>query len=161
MILQHTRGFAIVLCILLSYSQAFAQSALPSNLQVAPVYRNLVASIADRSPTFRQQLLRIANERGLTIDLEVVPHIVGARAMTEMVRQAEGLSVRVQVTRFDNIVELIAHEIEHVIEQIEGLDLTAGAGHSDTGIYTDGTVFETERAKRVGKIVAQEVFLVS
>ena len=67
MILQHTRGFAIVLCILLSYSQAFAQSALPSNLQVAPVYRNLVASIADRSPTFRQQLLRIANEQGLTI----------------------------------------------------------------------------------------------
>lgn len=41
---------AIVLCIVSLASPAFAQLALPANLQVPPLYRPLVESIADRSP---------------------------------------------------------------------------------------------------------------
>ena len=155
-----THYLATVLCSLLLSSPAFAQLAVPSNLHVPPVYRELVESIAMRSATFRRQLSRVAEQPGLTIDLEVVPRIIGARAMTRIVRQMNGLTAHIEVARFDDLVELIAHEIEHVIEQIDAVDLAASAGLPGTGIYsvaTRGIVFETERAKRVGLVVAQEV----
>ncbi len=157
---HHIHRAAIALFILSLASPAFAQLGLPSNFDIAPIYRGLVESMAERSPTFRQQLLRIANEPHLTIDLDVVPHIVGARAMTRMVRQADGLDAHIEVERFDDIVELIAHEIEHVIEQIDKVDLAAGAALPDAEIHSvdrNGLVFETARAARVGVTVAQEV----
>jgi len=92
----------------------------------------------------------------VTAHLEIVQYIIGARAMTRMVRQIDGLTARVEVARYDNVVELIAHELEHVIEQIDRVDLAESAA----GIYSvaaGGMVFETERAKRVGLTVAQEV----
>jgi hypothetical protein len=47
--------------------------------------------------------------------------------MTQMVRRAEGLSAHIAVSRLDDVVEFIAHEIEHVIKQIEGVDLARQA----------------------------------
>jgi hypothetical protein len=158
MVMRHMHRLAITVCILSLGSPAFAQFALPSNLQVAPMYRELVESMAERSPTFRGQLLRIATAPRLTIDLDVVPHIVGARAVTRMVRHADGLAARAQVSQFDDVVELIAHELEHVIEQIDGVDLAADAGQPGSGVRATGPMtFETVRAKRIGVIVAQEV----
>lgn len=153
----HYSSPAIVLCILSLTSPAFAQSALPPNLQVAPIYRELVESMAAQSPIFQAQLLRIATAAGVTVHVEVVPHIVGARAMTRMVRQHDALTARIEVARFDDLVELIAHEIEHVIEQIDGVDLAGGASLSNHSVAAGGMVLETERAKRVGRLVAQEV----
>ena len=158
--IPHIHCPAIVLCILSLASPAFAQFALPSNLDVSPIYRDLVESMADRSPTFRRQLQRIADEPRLTIDLDVVPHIVGARAVTRMVRKADGLDARIEVSRFDDMVELIAHEIEHVIEQIDRVDLAAGAALPDAEVHavdSNGMVFETARAARAGVTVSQEV----
>lgn len=158
--IRHIHRAAIVLCIVLSTSSAFAQSSLPSNLQMAPMYRELVESMADRSATFRRQLTRIASEPGLTIDLEFVPRIIGARAETRMVRQVDRLDARIQVARLEDRIELIAHEIEHVIEQMDGVDLAAASAAGDIGIYSvsgSGKVFETDRAARIGLSVAQEV----
>ena len=157
---HHSFGPAIVLFIVAFASPASAQSWLPSNLHVEPIYRELVESMAEQSPTFRMQLARIAVERGLTIDVGVVPRVIGARARTRMVRQANGLAAYIEVARFENLVELIAHEIEHVIEQIDRVDLAAGAALSDAEIYsvsTSGTVFETARAARAGVNVSQEI----
>lgn len=156
MVVRQTHLLAAVLCILSLHSPAFAQLALPSNLHVAPVYRELVESMADQSPTFQAQLLRIATAAGVTVHVEFVQHIIGARAVTRMVRQSDGLTARIEVDRFDNVVELIAHEIEHVIEQIDGVDLAADAA----GIYSvaaGGMVFETDRAARAGVSVSEEV----
>ena len=158
--IPYTTCLAIMLCGLSLVSPAFAQSVLPSNLKVAPVYREFVESIGTQSATFRGQLDRIAAEPGLVVRVEVVPHIIGARAMTRIVRQGGNLTAHIQVTRFDDIVELIAHELEHVIEQIEGVDLARRADAGQTGIYAverDGTMFETARAGSVGVSVAQEV----
>jgi len=80
--------------------------------------------------------------------------------MTRIVRQNDGLTARIEVARFDDLVELIAHEIEHVIEQIDAIDLAADAGQPGTGVHTvgaDGMMFETARAARVGVSVAREV----
>jgi hypothetical protein len=160
MVMRHIHLLAVVLCIFSLRSPAFAQLALPSNLHVAPMYREMVESMADQSPTFKAQLLRIANAPRVTVHVEIVQHIIGARAATRMVRQLDGLTAQIEVARHDNVVELIAHEIEHVIEQIDGVDLAGSASLSNGGIYSitaGGTVFETERAKRVGRPVAQEV----
>ena len=92
----------------------------------------------------------------MTVHVEIVQHIIGARAMTRMVRQIDGLTAWVEVARLDNVVELIAHELEHVIEQIDRVDL-AGSAAGVYSVAAGGMIFETERAKRVGLIVAQEV----
>ncbi|MSO29622.1 MAG: hypothetical protein EXQ48_01580 [Acidobacteria bacterium] len=119
--------------------------------------------MARRSATFRRQLLRIAGEPGLTVDVQAIPatRILGARAVTRISRQSTGaLAAHIELTRLDDIVELIAHEIEHVIEQIDGVDLAAYAALPDTGVHAiahDGKAFETVRATRVGVSVAQEV----
>jgi hypothetical protein len=124
------------------------------------MYREFVEAIADYSPTFEAQLMRIATTVGVNVHVEIVPRVVGARARTRIVRDAEGLTAWIEVARLDNVVELIAHEIEHVIEQIERVDLGGRSRMAETGIYSvslDGTTFETARAARAGVTVAREV----
>lgn len=61
--------------------------------------------------------------------------------------------------RLDNAVEIVAHEFEHIIEQLDGVDLAAHAAQRHTGVTAlgyDRNVFETIRAKRTGlKVVAE------
>jgi hypothetical protein len=55
-------------------------------------------------------------------------------------------------------VELVAHELEHVIEQLDRIDLPSKAALPDSGVHSlAGNMFETTRATRVGLKVAQEV----
>ena len=68
------------------------------------------------------------------------------------------VSADIHFTVFEDPVELIAHELEHVIEQLDGVDLEV---HVRTGMAwkrEDGA-FETRRATEVGKRVAREVNL--
>ncbi len=56
-------------------------------------------------------------------------------------------------------VEMIAHELEHIIEQLDEVDLAQKARRSRSGVRaTDGgrSVFETTRALHVGLRVVQE-----
>jgi Tol biopolymer transport system component len=65
-------------------------------------------------------------------------------------------TAHVYITRFHDPAELIAHEFEHVLEQLDGIDLTA---HLETGNVwrrEDGAM-ETLRATEVGRRVAREV----
>ncbi|MEP6918921.1 MAG: hypothetical protein ABJC89_24990, partial [Acidobacteriota bacterium] len=66
------------------------------------------------------------------------------------------VSVDIHVTRLQDPVELIAHEIEHVIEQLDGVDLEAHARGGNVWKRDDGA-FETQRAIVVGRRVAHEV----
>ena len=98
---MRTAALITALCGLWCTSPAFAE--LPANLQVPSLYRPLVESMAGQSPTFHRQLLRIAAEPGLTVELNVVPRIAGARAVTRMVRRGEELDAEIQVGRFENL----------------------------------------------------------
>jgi hypothetical protein len=179
------RGLAIVSCMLGALSRpAGAQSrsssgavheyvatgtetselvALPSNLIASPTYREVLESMIHGSATFRRQCLRIAGEPRLTIRLQptTASWTHGARAMTRIVRQPVGLmSATIGIGPLENQVELIAHELEHIIEQLDEVDLASRAALPDTGVHAleaGGTAFETARAVRVGLIVAQEV----
>jgi hypothetical protein len=144
-------------------AESAEQVALPSNLIASPIYREVLESMIHGSATFRRQCLRIAGERRLTIRLEPMPAswTRGARAITRIVRQPSGvMSATIGIGRFENEVELIAHEMEHVIEQLDEVDLPSRAALPDTGVHAldaGGIAFETTRAVRVGLTVAREV----
>jgi hypothetical protein len=84
------------------------------------------------------------------------------RARTSITRvdgELRAAAVRVNAGDGLAVVELVAHEFEHILEQLDGVVLSAWAGRS--GVYrvggdaTDGP-FETERARQIGRRVAGE-----
>jgi hypothetical protein len=138
-------------------------AAVPSNMIVPPSFSKLVAEMLRRSPTFRRQCQRIANAPRLTVELQRpgTEWPQGTRARTRFVRERGGaLTAHVEIPPLDDGFELIAHEIEHVIEQLDGIDLAARAARPNTGVtlvVAGRTVFETTRAAWIGRAVSEEV----
>jgi hypothetical protein len=137
-----------------------ALAVLPPNLTYAMVYRDLLHSMVRRSPTFRRQCQRLAQSDSLTVTLRLPTTSSGlsARAQTSIVRAANRLHATVEIKALQDAAELIAHELEHVIEQIDGIDLKLQSAQPGKGVTEceDGS-FETVRAVRVGRLVAQEI----
>jgi hypothetical protein len=137
--------------------------ALPPNLIVPPFLRSVVDSMIRTSPTFRRQCIRIANAPRTTVvlgwfqpqDTERV------RARTVVSTTPEGARVAMVAIRpVDDPVELIAHELEHVLEQLDDVDLPALAAVPRSGVRRCDCVketFETIRAARAGLAAAAEV----
>lgn len=137
-------------------------SRLPSNVSVPSNYEPLVATMLQRSPTFRRQCRRIAHAANLTISVRSAGLSVAGRlrARTTIVTKNGTVSAAIEVRQMEDPVELIAHEIEHIIEQLDGIDLASKAAISTSGVHTaasDRHAYETVRAKRVGLAVAAEV----
>ena len=117
-----------------------------------------------RSPTFRRQLATIVSEGTLFITLgHCLGRVSKARAQTVLtsdgglLRQAE---IRVKPLDTLGPVQVIAHELEHILERLDGVDLprvAAEEGHPRHGVHrtVDG-FYETQRASRVGLAVAAE-----
>jgi hypothetical protein len=135
---------------------------IPANLKVPPMYRAYVESMVRWSPTFRRQCLRLANAPWLTVvmeRLEAHPSET-ARARTRFSTDGAGRRTATMAIRsLDDQIELIAHELEHVIEQLDGVDLRARATLPATGVHAghDDREFETIRAIRAGRAVSKEV----
>ena len=136
---------------------------VPPNLKIPDIYQSYVRSMLRLSPTFRRQCLRITNALGLTVVLRQFltrpPNRV--RARTSFWTASDGRRyATVEIGALDDPVELIAHEIEHVIERLDGVDLRARAALPGTGVRLcdggDGS-FETIRATRAGLAAADEV----
>jgi hypothetical protein len=135
---------------------------VPPNLAVPAGYRRLLESMLLRSSTFRRQCQRIANTRNLLVTLRVsaVTRTQGIRARTHIARDGGQLVATIDLMRLNDPDEMIAHEIEHIIEQLDGIDLPSKALLDGNGVRTsfgDETAFETKRATRVGLAVAAEV----
>ena len=79
--------------------------------------------------------------------------------MTRLDGQLRTAIVEVPVGDPMAVVELLAHEFEHIVEQLDGVDLASWAGRSGVrrvgGSDRDGA-FETERARQIGRRVAGE-----
>ena len=139
------------------------QLAPPPNLVVTAMYRPLVEAMLRDSPTFRRQCVRIAAEPALTVQLAVnpPPRRSDRRATTRLTREANGhLTAVVDIEPFEDTQELIAHEFEHIIEQLDGVNLAARAALPNTGVTAFGhrnTTFETTRAQRMGLKVVSEI----
>ncbi len=135
--------------------------AVPDNLRVNAMFRPLLETMLERSPTFRRQCQRLGNDPRLTIHLNPIGSFWtrGARALSRFARGPRGLSAEIYVAREGDPVEMIAHEFEHVIEQLDEVNLSARSLQPDSGVrrtMSDAT-FETTRASKTGLRVAREV----
>lgn len=132
--------------------------AAPPNLAVPSAYQPAVATMLERSPMFRRQCLRLAAAPHLAVVVRIThPNNGGPRARTQIRREGGQLSADVEINPYGDFTELLAHELEHIIEQLDGIDLAAKSGVARSGVRlcADGT-FETSRAVRVGTLVALE-----
>jgi hypothetical protein len=136
---------------------------LAGTLHIAAPLKPVVTAMCQRAPTFRRQVVRLARVHGLEVRISPGPVTTGgrARAYTSMTRVDGQLrSAIVEVPYGDSavVVELVAHELEHILEQLDGVDLDAWAGRSGVQRIggSNGGAFETERARQVGRLVAGE-----
>ena len=108
---------------------------------------------------FRRQCLRLAAAPHLAVVVRMMhPLTGGPRARTQISRADRNrLIASVEINPLGDFMELLAHELEHIIEQLDGIDLAAKAAVAHSGVRTcnDGT-FETSRAIRIGTVVAFE-----
>ena len=138
-----------------------AGCALPDNVQVAPMYRSAVARLVRESPTLCRQVRRIAGAHGVLVAVRAA-HAARpcgcCRASTRFVRQAGALRALVRLPVSVDFAELLAHELEQVIEQIEGTDLRRLARARDSGVFRlAGDRYETRRAQEAGRAAAREL----
>ena len=134
------------------------EPSLPASLYVDPLFQVVVEGMRQRSPTFRRQIARI--EAAQPFRVRVLPE--------DRVRPTTGVDARTVFT-FDRgalvsahiylrmtTTERLAHEMEHIVEQLDGIDLQRQAGNGVVWKSHDNS-FETSRAIRAGRLVAHEV----
>ena len=134
---------------------------VPGNIQVAPPLGSLVARALAHSPTIRQQCLAIAAAPHVRV--AVRQHVgrppAGARATATITRYEHGaLFAEIRLPICVNQIEMLAHELEHVLEQMEGVNLKLLSASRAGGVsrLSDGS-FETARAEAAGRAAAEEV----
>ena len=132
--------------------------ALPCRVLAQAHLRPLLDELWALSVTFRQQCRRLAGARAVVL-------LQGASA-AETVWNAEsriglqadgGVMARVRVRLGRESVEVIAHELEHVLERIDGVHLALDAMRPASGTTLAGGAYETRRATEAGRRVAREV----
>jgi hypothetical protein len=133
--------------------------ALPGSIELEHGLQPIVKWMLEHSPRFREQCrtLAAASRLRATVTMSQRQSTVTSRARTAF-RQTEGggLDAQIEIRSAADISELLGHEFEHLIEQLDGVDLSAMARGGEARRLTDGA-FETERAIAAGHQVAGEV----
>jgi len=131
---------------------------LPANVDMPRDLERVIRRIYDRSPAFRAQCQRIASAPNLRVRVRIDTSIPSrCRAFTIVQRQGHAIRADVHLPPTNGLTELVGHEFEHLIEQIEGLDLKRLARMKGSGVHeAEGRRFETDRAQAAGRVVAAE-----
>jgi hypothetical protein len=112
------------------------------------------------SATFRRQWTRVAAAQvRISIAFDKSMATDSIHAQSEITRKPD-LSVRISLRLVDRAAaQHLAHELEHVLEQLDEVDLAQAVASHVHGASARGTppVFETRRAIVVGRLVAAEV----
>lgn len=113
----------------------------------------------EHSPSFRQQCRELAAAPRLraSVRLNYYP-VPGStlRAITTFRHDRGGaIEADIEIRSALDLTELLAHELEHVLEQVEGIDLES-LDRQKARRLADGA-FETSRAIEAGRRVAAEL----
>src|SRR5437764_9602004 len=95
----------------------------PGSIQVSSELQRDVDRMLRSSPTFRAQYRRVAEARSVIVGVGVDPSLCEGtnRARSVVRRYRSGLIVvAVTIRRGSGQAEWIAHEFEHILEQIDG-----------------------------------------
>lgn len=138
------------------------QTPWPSNIWVQSELRETMTALWQTSPTFRAQCEKIGAQKRyhvhIVIDASMVLHR-RCRAQCTMRTFTTGLVMaRITVPDKQELHELIPHELEHVTEHIDGVDLRRALALGGEGVYEagDGRI-ETARAISAGRKVRAEM----
>ena len=143
-------------------AQAAEQPAKPSRwacrLIPAAGVRPVVEKGMERSETIRRQCEALAAARAVVV-LEwgaMADSQLHARTAMEV---RDGVVVAsVKLPPIGDIIVLMAHELQHVIEQTRGLDLRAEAERAGSGVWrSSGNYSETQAAVDVSRRVEEEL----
>jgi hypothetical protein len=130
---------------------------LAGGLQIAPWLQPIVVDVCRRSPTFRRQVARLADVDGLTVTVHRLMLPSPSTALWRVGGLVRSADVQVPSGDARMMAELLAHEFEHILEQLDGVDLKRWVGRSGVrrvGADREGSPIETERAQQVGRLVA-------
>jgi hypothetical protein len=136
-----------------------ASPSLPDSIGLDEGLQPMVRWALEYSPRFREQCRALAAAPRLRAIVSVsYSSIVGTtRARTSFRQNPSGtLAAEIEIRNAAALTELLAHEFEHVIEQLDGVDLHALAREGEAHRLADGA-FETTRAVATGQQVAGEV----
>jgi hypothetical protein len=135
-----------------------ATSSRPCRLVVPQPLREIVDDAWRRSATFRRQCRDLADARAVVVLTLRARFGRAAQADTAIGIDAAGIVVAtVSVPLDGRTVELVAHELEHVVERVTGIDLAGESRRRDSGVWRASGGFETHRAIEAGRRVAREV----
>jgi hypothetical protein len=143
-----------------SHAKSLHASPWPAaNIRIGFPLEPCVGTMLSRSGTFRRTYVVIATDRSLRVNLALEPTRNGrTRAVTEIHSFAGGERVaEIRLHTLNDLVELIAHEMEHVREQLEGTNLTLLSVARRGEVQRLGTTFETRRGIETGLRVVDEV----
>jgi hypothetical protein len=161
------RGLTLVLWLVAGASRPAAETFLrpgevvAGTILIARELQPSVEAMLQRSPTFRRQYERIIAAPRLIItariDFAVMHRTFRARSCIR--RYDSGLIVVAMEIAPDAIrPEWIAHEFEHILEQLEGVNVAALAERRQPGTwFSSGGMVETMRATKAGHLVRDEM----
>jgi hypothetical protein len=134
---------------------------IPPNFVTPAVVRPLLASMWHKSPTFRRQCARLSENPSVIVQVELAGRVKHARARSRIEQHATGLTATVQIDLRNPTlyIEHIAHELEHVLEYVDGTDLPRFARQGLDGVVSEGGRYETARARAVGRAVSRETVM--
>jgi hypothetical protein len=137
-------------------------TGFPKNIVVQPELRATIVRLWAGSPTFRAQCLKIGAKSLYRVAVTLDPVLAlnsNYRAQCTLRVYSTGfVSARVTIPSSRDLDELIAHELEHIVEHIEGVDVRRNLSRSGTGAWDAGRGrIETVRATRAGRQVRDEL----
>jgi hypothetical protein len=141
-------------------SREDAAVRIPDSIRVSDDLLPRMQMMLEKSATFRSQCRRIAEAPQLYVRVKLDTSLTGRtyRALTKICRQRSGAIVAaIGITPFGDPAEWVAHEFEHLIEQLDGVDLRDLERRRQGAWKSGNQMFETERAIRVGRRVSREL----
>jgi hypothetical protein len=121
--------------------------------------RPMLMRMLETSATFRRQIatLRAKPAVRMTVNYGGMRGDRNYHALST-VRKHQWGAMLVDTTVYvpTDLVEIIAHELEHVCEQMEGVDLRSLSRQKGEGVFDLNGHFETARAIRAGQEASRE-----
>jgi hypothetical protein len=138
-----------------------ADALPPPNLAVPDALRPLLIRMLRQSLTFRRQCAHLAEHPDVRVHIEPAIAVKGGRARAVMTRDGRTTRAMVQIDwrQPGSYVEHVAHELEHVLEHADGVDLGRLIRLRLDGVGRVAGRYETARALDVGRKVAAEVMV--
>ena len=130
----------------------------PWTCRLVPIssVRSVVERGLERSETIRRQCQELAAARAVVL-LEWGAFDSQSHARTVMEISDGVVVARVKLPPIGDNIVLMAHELQHVIEQTRGLDLRAEAKGVGSGVWESFGGYETQAAVDVSRRVADEL----